>query len=117
MQKEMGRRFVWIGIQVIDPLRVELARPPDETVDFVSLFEEELGEIRAVLAGNAGDEGNLRVGQGSTRFIGWDSDDVLGDALAVSNAAASVGGASEMAAVRAFSNRPAIGPMSKAFSA
>src|SRR5258708_20136484 len=41
---------------VVDAPGVERAAPPYETVDLVSLLQEELGEIAAVLAGDPGDE-------------------------------------------------------------
>jgi hypothetical protein len=31
----------------------------DDTVDFIALLEEEFSEVRAVLAGDAGDEGSF----------------------------------------------------------
>jgi hypothetical protein len=45
-----------IDIDVIDPMRVEGACPADDAVDLVALAEEQLSEIGAVLAGDAGDE-------------------------------------------------------------
>jgi hypothetical protein len=41
---------------MIDPVGVKQARPPHQTVDFISLGEQELRKIRAVLPGNAGDQ-------------------------------------------------------------
>jgi hypothetical protein len=41
---------------VVDAPGVERAAPPYETVDLVSLLQEELREIAAVLAGDSGDE-------------------------------------------------------------
>ena len=35
---------------------IEGARPADDAVDFVTLLQQQIGEIRTVLAGDAGDE-------------------------------------------------------------
>src|SRR5688572_20784224 len=59
MQEQAGVGLVGIHIQVIDPLRIELARATDEAVHFVALVQRQLGQVRAVLAGDAGDEGLL----------------------------------------------------------
>lgn len=53
-----------IAVEVVDTRSVERARPTDYAVDLVSLGEEQFGEIGAVLAGDASDEGffhNFRV--------------------------------------------------------
>ena len=42
---------------VVDPPGVEGAAAPHQAVDLVALLEQELGEVAAVLAGDAGDEG------------------------------------------------------------
>lgn len=49
---EMG-----VAEEMVDARGVERARPPDDSVDFVAFGEEQFGEVRAVLAGDAGDEG------------------------------------------------------------
>ena len=56
VQEEAGIALVRIHVQVVDPLRVELAGATDQPVDLVALLQEELGEVRAVLAGDAGDQ-------------------------------------------------------------
>jgi hypothetical protein len=43
---------VGINVEMIDPGRVEGGRSTDQTVDFVSLAQQEFGEIRTVLAGD-----------------------------------------------------------------
>ena len=50
---------VHVAVDVLDPLSAERARPADEPVDLVPLVEEQLREIRAVLPGDAGDEGDV----------------------------------------------------------
>src|SRR5204863_9430289 len=45
-----------VAEDVVDPGRVERARAPDHPVDLVVLLEQDLREVRAVLAGDAGDE-------------------------------------------------------------
>src|SRR5262245_2278982 len=45
---------------VVDPPGVEGAAAPDEAVDLVALFEEELREVAAVLTGDPRDQGLLR---------------------------------------------------------
>jgi hypothetical protein len=55
--------FVRILIDVVDAPRIERRRSPDHAVDFVALREEQLGQIRAILARNAGHQrafANLR---------------------------------------------------------
>jgi hypothetical protein len=52
---------VRIGIDVIETIRVKGRSAPDNSVDLVTFGEEELGEIRTILASDAGDE---RFGRG-----------------------------------------------------
>jgi hypothetical protein len=47
---------VGIDIDVIDPMRVERARTPDDPVDLIAFAEQQFSEIRAVLAGNTSDK-------------------------------------------------------------
>ena len=42
--------------QVLDAPEVRRARPADDAGDFVALLEEQLGEVRPVLPGDAGDD-------------------------------------------------------------
>jgi hypothetical protein len=37
--------FVYIFVQMLDSSRVETRGTPDQAVDFVTLFEQEFGEI------------------------------------------------------------------------
>src|SRR5678815_573787 len=50
---------VRILVQVVDALRVEERGAPLDAVDDVALLQQKLGEIGAVLAGDAGDQGNF----------------------------------------------------------
>ena len=52
---------------VVDPRRIERARPPDHPVHLVVLLEQNLREVRAVLAGDAGDE-SLALGHGALPY-------------------------------------------------
>src|SRR5262249_10859117 len=47
---------VRILVDALEPLGVERARSPHQAVDLVALREQELGEVRAILAGDAGDQ-------------------------------------------------------------
>lgn len=48
-----------ILVKVLDPAGVEGAASSDDAVDLVALVDEELGQVAAVLTGDAGDEGNF----------------------------------------------------------
>ena len=48
-----------ILVKVLDPAGVEGAASSDDAVDLVALVDEELGQVAAVLSGDAGDEGHL----------------------------------------------------------
>src|SRR4051812_23957229 len=52
--------LVRIAIKVINARRVEARRTPDNAVDLVALSEQELSEVGAVLARDAGDQRFLR---------------------------------------------------------
>jgi hypothetical protein len=56
VQLEARLGIVRVAVEVVDPLRVEGAGPALDAVDQVALLEEELGQIGAVLARDAGDE-------------------------------------------------------------
>ena len=58
VKEEPGARLVGVVVEVVDPAGRERARPPDQAVDLVALLEQQLREIRAVLAGDARHEGN-----------------------------------------------------------
>ena len=57
---------VRVLVQVVDPLGIEGRRPPLDAMDFVALGQQELRQIGAVLAGDAGDEGFFHASLGVT---------------------------------------------------
>lgn len=54
--------IVGVDVDVVDALGVEVGRSADKAVDFVAFVEQEFSEIRAVLAGDAGDQGDFAGG-------------------------------------------------------
>ena len=52
----MGAEIV---VEVLDPPRVEGGAPSDDAVDRVALLQQELGQVGAVLPGDAGDQSHL----------------------------------------------------------
>jgi len=56
MEDEPAVGLVRVLVEVVDPLGVEQGGAAFNAVDDVALVQQELGEIRAVLAGDAGDE-------------------------------------------------------------
>ena len=54
MEKEACTCIMRIGIDMVKPRSIDGRCPPDDPVHFVTLMEEELSEIRAVLPGDAG---------------------------------------------------------------
>ena len=58
-------------LDVGDALEVERARPPDHAADLVALVEQELGQVGAVLAGDAGDQCSFRHAVGSSGVSAW----------------------------------------------
>ena len=56
VQEELDPLLVRVAVEVVDALGVERRRAADEAVDLVALVEQLLGEERAVLPGDAGDE-------------------------------------------------------------
>ena len=59
VHEETDVRLVRVGIQMVDALGVERAGASLDPVDHVSLGQQELGQVCAVLAGDARDEGDL----------------------------------------------------------
>ncbi len=56
MQEQTDPVDVRVGVEMIDARSVKRARAADDAVDFVALFEQQIGQIAAVLAGDARDE-------------------------------------------------------------
>src|SRR6266481_4430781 len=66
MEKKRLAVNVFVAAQMLDARTREIARPPDDAVDRVAFFQEQLREIRAVLSGNAGNQcGFFVFGHGS----------------------------------------------------
>jgi hypothetical protein len=54
-----------VGIDMVDAAGVEGAGAPNQAMDLIALEEEQFGQIRAVLASDAGNKrphGSLRIG-------------------------------------------------------
>ena len=49
---------------MIDPGGVEGARPPDYSVNLVAFFQQQIGQITSILAGDPGDQGALHLASG-----------------------------------------------------
>ena len=52
MKEELGRIRVPVHVDVVDSLCVERRAPSDNTVNDITLGQEKLGQIGAVLTGN-----------------------------------------------------------------
>ena len=50
--------------QMLDPRTEQVARPPHDPVNSVAFLQKQLGQIRAVLSGDAGDQRGLTVNHG-----------------------------------------------------
>ena len=68
VQREMPAVDMRILVQVVDAVGVEQAGATLDAVDLVALLQQQFGQIRAVLAGDAGDEGNLGRRHGAMTF-------------------------------------------------
>jgi len=64
VQVKAGVVNVRVLIDVVHALGVELAAAALDAVHDVALFQQQLGKVRAVLAGDAGDEGDFGFGCG-----------------------------------------------------
>ena len=56
VQEKMHAIHMRIGVKMVDAGRIKRARPTDDAVDFVTFFQQEVREVRAVLTGDACDE-------------------------------------------------------------
>ena len=63
------RAVVRVAVEVLNPPRVESARPPNQAMYLVALGQQQLRQVRAVLAGNAGDERFFRHARHRSRGI------------------------------------------------
>jgi hypothetical protein len=61
VQEEPDALLVDVAVDRVDTLRVERGRAADDAVHLVPLLEQLLGEVRAVLSGDPGDEGALHA--------------------------------------------------------
>ena len=74
MQEESSLGIVRIPVEVVDARSVERRRSPDQAMYLVTLLDEKLGEVGAVLAGDAGDEGSLCVGGSHMKRVALSDD-------------------------------------------
>ena len=56
MEEKSCVRKTGVTIEMVDAFPVENARTADDVMDFVAFGEKELSEVRAVLAGDSGDQ-------------------------------------------------------------
>lgn len=60
VEKESQVAFVRIPVQMIYTVGIEERRPALDAMDYITLAEEQLGKLRAILPGDACDERSLR---------------------------------------------------------
>jgi hypothetical protein len=56
MQEQPHTVNVRVGVEMIDARRVERARAPDDAVDFVTFFDQKIGQVTPVLSRNPCDK-------------------------------------------------------------
>ena len=54
--------IVWVYINVVNPLSIEIGGPTNQPMYFIAFVEEEFSKIRTVLASYTGDQGDFRFG-------------------------------------------------------
>src|SRR5437868_3132393 len=64
MQKKTDAVNVRVDVKMIDAGSVEGARPPDYSVNLVTFFQQQIGQITSILAGDPGDQGALHLASG-----------------------------------------------------
>jgi hypothetical protein len=68
VENEIAVLLVGVLVEVVDAVGVEGGCPAFDAVDFIAFFQQEFGEVGAVLAGDAGDQcffhGDSGVGSG-----------------------------------------------------
>ena len=69
MQKHSHAVDVGIGVKMIDPRSVERAGAANDAVNFVPFLQQQIGQITSVLAGNAGNERPLHLGNNCRAFL------------------------------------------------
>src|SRR5205807_9226763 len=73
--EQVGLVQVDLVSEVVNPLECLGASPADDAVDLVALGEQQLGEVAAVLAGDAGNQSPLHdlrpEGNPSHRELSW----------------------------------------------
>ena len=62
VQDELAVFDVWVLVQVVNAVGVEKAAAALDAVHLVAFFKQQLGQVRAVLAGHAGDERHFAIG-------------------------------------------------------
>src|SRR6202022_5020758 len=61
MEKQTLAVDLFVAPQMLNPRTEQIARPADDSMNRVALFQKQLSQIRAVLPGDAGDECTLIV--------------------------------------------------------
>src|SRR6266480_6911380 len=68
MQKQSHTVYVWISVKMINARGVKRAGAANNPVDFVALVKQQISQITSVLAGDAGDERHLHLGNNCRAF-------------------------------------------------
>ena len=63
MQKHPDAVDVRVGVKMVNAGSVERAGAANDAVDLVAFFQQQFGQITSVLAGDAGDQRFLHLGQ------------------------------------------------------
>ena len=71
MEEEAHLLRVGVGVEVVDAVGVKLRGPPLNAVHLVALAQQQLRQIRPVLPGHAGDEGDGPLAAGAGAVV-WD---------------------------------------------
>lgn len=58
---------VWVDVDVVDPLRIEVGGSSDQAMNLIAFLEEEFSQVRAVLPSDSGHKSNLPVGFAAVR--------------------------------------------------
>jgi hypothetical protein len=56
MKEQTGITIVRIPIDVVDPIGVEATATPNDSMDFIAFFQQQLCQIRTILPCDTGDE-------------------------------------------------------------